>query len=180
MSIRGGMGGDPLKVSIIGAFFLFGIIWSPRSRMISLIKFDIGGNRFKFAKDNDVILIDEYDRINLDILPFYSLPPPVLLSRAYELSQDADTHTFVVKDGEVEITGPMKELARAGDQRELMKRYKQWLPDMNITISAHDGPSVLLDWRQKERHLTAAKEGKCELRKLPPPRLCSVPTFSPD
>lgn len=69
-------------------------------------------------------------------------------------------HTFVVKNGEISITGNKKELARASDQAGLMKDFLKFLPDVNITMSAHDGPSVLLDYRLKEKHERAGKEGK--------------------
>jgi hypothetical protein len=34
------------------------------------------------------------------------------------------------------------------------------LPDVNVTMSHHDGPSVFMDWKTKQRHLDHARAGK--------------------
>jgi hypothetical protein len=33
------------------------------------------------------------------------------------------------------------------------------LPDVNVTMSHHDGPSVFMDWKTKQRHLDHARAG---------------------
>lgn len=70
------------------------------------------------------------------------------------------THTFIVKNGEIEIVGTKKELGRAKDQANLMKDFVKFLPEVNITMSAHDGPSVLMDWKLRDKHESLAREGK--------------------
>lgn len=70
------------------------------------------------------------------------------------------THTFIVKNGEIEIVGAKKELGRAKDQANLMKDFVKFLPPVNITMSAHDGPSVLMDWELRNKHESLAREGK--------------------
>lgn len=115
---------------------------------------------FKFAQDNGVILIDEYDQISKDILPFTALSQAKLAERVAEIESNEFVHTFVVRNGKITITGAKKELARASDQAELMKNFVQFLPDVNITMSAHDGPSVAVDWQLRERHVKAASAGK--------------------
>lgn len=115
---------------------------------------------FRFAQANNVILIDEYDQIHRDVLPFLSLSPELLASRLRDVEADPFTHTFVVKNGRITIEGAKKDLPRASDQMNLMKDFVKWLPDMNITMSAHDGPSILLDYNLKEAHVKAAQAGK--------------------
>ena len=116
--------------------------------------------RFKFARERDVVLVDEYDQIMRDIEPFLSLSPSLLHSRITTLENDPFTHTFIVRNGAISIVGAKKELARASDQAGLIKNFVNLLPDVNITMSAHDGPSVLMDWRLKDSHIQAAKSGK--------------------
>ena len=106
------------------------------------------------------MLLDEYDQIHRDIVPFLSLSPSLLAVRIAELEENEFTHTFVVKDGKIEITGSKKELARASDQAGLMADFLQYLPDVNITMSAHDGPSILMEYAQKSRHEQLGSEGK--------------------
>lgn len=116
--------------------------------------------RFKFAKANDVVLIDEFDNINRDILPFWAIPSDVLNERAMVLQDEPWTFSMAIQKGEVEVVGSHKDDGRAQDQKALMKRWVQWVPDVNITMSAHDGPSVMTDYETKNRHIKAAKAGK--------------------
>lgn len=115
--------------------------------------------RFKFAKENDVVLIDEFDQTFTDVLPFYALSPKTITARAELLQVDQSTFTMVVKDGHVEVLGAHALDGRAKDQLALMKRWAQYVPDVNISMSAHDGPSIMMDHGTRMKHLEAAKKG---------------------
>lgn len=41
-----------------------------------------------------------------------------------------------------------------------MKDFVKYLPQVNITMSAHDGPSVLMDWKLRDKHESLARQGK--------------------
>ncbi|BGP16485.1 hypothetical protein JCM10213_001178 [Rhodosporidiobolus nylandii] len=114
---------------------------------------------FRFAQENDVVLIDEFDQTFTDILPFCAMPPAVVSQRAAKLQVDPSTFTMVIRNGKVEIAGEHAGDGRAKDQAALMKRWARWVPDVNITMSAHDGPSIMMDHRGKQRYLNAAKKG---------------------
>ncbi|ORY89461.1 hypothetical protein BCR35DRAFT_350444 [Leucosporidium creatinivorum] len=114
---------------------------------------------FRFAQTNKVILIDEFDQTFTDVLPFYAMPPSMLQNRSEALQRDPSTFTMNIKNGEVSITGAHKDDGRAKDQAALMKRWVQWVPDVNVTMSAHDGPSIMMDDRGRSRHVEAAKKG---------------------
>lgn len=116
--------------------------------------------RYAFAKENDVILIDEFDQTFTDVLPFYSLPTDLLLERADELRADSNTFTMTVSSGKLEVVGAHKDDGRAQDQAKLMARWVGFMDDFNMTMSAHDGPSVMLNWDLKEKHIAAARAGE--------------------
>jgi hypothetical protein len=118
--------------------------------------------RFRFAQANEVILIDEFDQTFTDVLPFYAMPPSMIHNRSMVLQSDASTFTMSIAKGKVKILGAHKADGRAKDQAALMKRWAKWVPDVNVTMSAHDGPSVMMDDRGKRRHVEAAKKGVCE------------------
>lgn len=86
----------------------------------------------------------------------------MLQNRSEALQRDSSTFTMNIKGGEVTISGAHKDDGRAKDQAALMKRWTQWVPDVNVTMSAHDGPSVMMDERSRTRHVEAAKKGVCE------------------
>ncbi|BGP40375.1 hypothetical protein JCM10449v2_004337 [Rhodotorula kratochvilovae] len=115
---------------------------------------------FRFAKENDVILIDEFDQTLTDVLPFWALAPKTIAARADALQLDSSTFTMVIKGGAVEIIGAHAKDGRAKDQAALMKRWSKWVPDVNITMSAHDGPSIMMEHGVRQKHLDAAKKGK--------------------
>ncbi len=116
--------------------------------------------RFAFAQANEVILIDEFDSTFRDVLPFLALPPDLLLERADELREDPNTFTATVKNGHLEIVGAHKDEERAKNQVGLMRRWVEHVDDFNMTMSAHDGPSVILNHKVKQRHIDAALAGK--------------------
>lgn len=115
---------------------------------------------FSFAQATNVVLIDEFDTILRDVRPFFALSPALIQSRSFKLQTDASTFTMVLKNREVEIIGPHAGDGRAEDQKGLMRRWAQWMDDVNITMSAHDGPSIMMDHLTRGRHQEAAKAGK--------------------
>lgn len=122
--------------------------------------------RFRFAKANDVILIDEFDKTYTDILPFWALSPKLIASRSARLQVDPSTFTMVIQGGEVAITGEHAKDGRAKDQAALMKRWVKWVPDVNVTMSAHDGPSIMMNHEVLQKHVELGKKGKRALRFL--------------
>lgn len=66
----------------------------------------------------------------------------------------------MIKAGKLDIIGAKKELGRAKDQAELIQPFLKLLPDVNITMSAHDGPSVLLDRALRDKHESYGKQKK--------------------
>lgn len=56
-----------------------------------------------FAQTHDLVLPDEYDRINLDLAPFFALPKDEMKRRIEWVEQMPETFTLVVRDGHVDI-----------------------------------------------------------------------------
>lgn len=115
---------------------------------------------YRFATERKVVLIDEYDQINRDIVPFLALSKDLLAERIRKEENDVFTLTLVIKNGALEIAGAKKDLARGKDQADLIRPFLKFLPDVNITMSAHDGPSVLLDRKLRDKHESYGSQGK--------------------
>lgn len=58
---------------------------------------------WEFAMDNALVLPDEYDRINLDLAPFFALPKKEMKRRMQMVEDMKETFTLVVQNGEVSI-----------------------------------------------------------------------------
>lgn len=65
-----------------------------------------------------------------------------------------------VRNGKVTLYGAKKDLKRAKEQSEMMQHFVQWLPDMDIVMSAHDGPAVMMDDKLRTLHTTKAAQGQ--------------------
>ncbi|GAA5912419.1 uncharacterized protein JCM6883_005663 [Sporobolomyces salmoneus] len=127
---------------------------------------------YDFATRHNVLLIDEYDSIHRQILPFAALSPDVLQARSAMLQNTTGEeefwlhqHTITVKIREeglnVTAEGPMTKVNHRADQLlELLKGISQFLPDLNLTITGHDVPWVTMSGEAREQHVAAAREGE--------------------
>lgn len=52
---------------------------------------------------HNLVLPDEYDRINLDLAPFLALPKSEMMRRMEMVDNMAETFTLVVRNGSVDI-----------------------------------------------------------------------------
>lgn len=123
--------------------------------------------RFKFAKDSNVILVDNYDQIYRDMLPLLGLPSEPLQARSREMIDNPQNYhyggsfTLWIKNGKISnITGGMADHTRVKEQTGLIQRFVNLLPDMNITIWAHDTSVVHLSGEKRAELEDLAKQGK--------------------
>ena len=58
---------------------------------------------WEFAQVHELVLPDEYDRINLDLAPFFALPKDEFKRRMRMVEDMPETFTLVVRDGHVDI-----------------------------------------------------------------------------
>lgn len=56
-----------------------------------------------FAMAHKLVLPDEYDRINLDLAPFFALPKAEMKRRMLMVEEMPETFTLVVQDGRVDV-----------------------------------------------------------------------------
>jgi hypothetical protein len=58
---------------------------------------------WEFAMENQLVLPDEYDRINLDLAPFFALPKAEMKRRMQMVEDMKETFTLAVRDGKVVV-----------------------------------------------------------------------------
>ncbi|WVF69132.1 hypothetical protein IAT40_003906 [Kwoniella sp. CBS 6097] len=111
---------------------------------------------WEFAMNHNLVLPDEYDRINLDLAPFFALPKDEMKRRMTLVEDMAETFTLVVEDGQVAIEikdqGGLKwggTLPRAQDTSSLLSAFSKYLPDMRATFSIFDQPQIYLSWARR-------------------------------
>jgi hypothetical protein len=113
-----------------------------------------------------VILVDDYDQIYRDILPFLGLPSEPLQARAGGMIEDPNnyyyqgSYTLQVKGGKLtNVTGGLALHTRVSEQSGLIKRFVHLLPDMNVTIWAHDTSVMHLSGEKRVELEDLAKGG---------------------
>lgn len=104
-------------------------------------KFDIW---YEYAKRKGVQLIDEYDTIHHQLLPFWAVEPSVIRSRVTEaIGYQNMLMTILIRNGEVVKT-------EGGDDWQvhatmgMMNETVRYLPDMDLPFNVHDEPRVIL------------------------------------
>ncbi|BGP15572.1 hypothetical protein JCM10213_003316 [Rhodosporidiobolus nylandii] len=127
---------------------------------------------YRFAVEHDVPLVDEYDSIYERILPYAALRPEVLQRRSAMLQNTTGEEEFwlhqhsvtikVEEEGrKVSAEGPMRKVNNRADQiMELLDGISQFLPDLDITITGHDVPWIVVSGEHKKLHEEAAKAGE--------------------
>ncbi|WRT67909.1 uncharacterized protein IL334_004883 [Kwoniella shivajii] len=111
---------------------------------------------WEFATRHNLVLPDEYDRINLDLAPFFALPKKEMKRRMQLVEDMEKTFTLIIEDGEIEIEikdpGGLKwggTLPRAHETSNLLKAFSKYLPNMKATFSIFDQPQIYLSWARR-------------------------------
>ncbi|RXK37688.1 hypothetical protein M231_05021 [Tremella mesenterica] len=111
---------------------------------------------WEFSMLNELVLPDEYDRINLDLAPFFALPKKEFKRRMELVEEMKETFTLVIEDGRVgiEIKDPGGlewggTLPRANDAASLISSFSRYLPDLRATFSIFDQPQIYLSWARR-------------------------------
>ncbi|RPA88186.1 hypothetical protein BJ508DRAFT_410060 [Ascobolus immersus RN42] len=104
---------------------------------------------FEYAKKNDVELIDEFDSMMEELLPFWALSPKEIRRRNREAIEykDQGLVIFSVRNGRVSF--PNYDQHR-GQQwlmdalKETVADFVELLPDMDLGLNVHDEPRVIV------------------------------------
>jgi hypothetical protein len=115
---------------------------------------------YNFAKARGVELIDEYDTIYHQLLPFWALEPQVIRERAREAAGfDNALITVMIRHGKI------SKIEGGGDmyawQREatpvMLKNFIKYLPDMDLIYNIHDEPRVVMQHDDLDHHVRIAQ-----------------------
>lgn len=118
---------------------------------------------YRWAKEHNVQLIDEFDLINRQIEPFLALRPSTLRQRIAENedlnSWGANYGMIYIGDGELEIAGAKWRPPVPEGFVELMKPLAHLLPNVTVPLHLHDGAASAQSYTALEAYRQAAREG---------------------
>lgn len=118
---------------------------------------------WKFVVDEDIKIVDDYDRIWRDIAPFHALTPKMFRERAEKLKKVDFTWTFKVTHDAITASGPRADASRPKSLKDMIDGFRHRLPadfEAEFTGSDHDLGSWVLGEDQRERALELVSEGK--------------------
>ncbi|KAL8736880.1 MAG: hypothetical protein Q9181_002246 [Wetmoreana brouardii] len=113
---------------------------------------------YKFAKDKNIRLIDEFDIIHHALLPFWALDPSIIRGRAREaLGYDNALLGVLIRDGAVVSAAGGSEWQQKSTVG-MMENFIKHLPDMDLPFNVHDEPRVVVPSDDLSRLVAIAKE----------------------
>jgi len=116
---------------------------------------------YDFAKKRGVELIDEYDTIYNQLLPFWALEPALIRERTREaIGFDNALIAVLIRNGKVtkmEGGGDMYKWHREATP-VMLKNFIEWLPDMDLAYNIHDEARIVMQHDDLDRHVTVAKD----------------------
>lgn len=114
---------------------------------------------YHFAVKRGVQLIDEYDTIHKQLMPFWALEPSVIRERAREsIGFDNALIAVLIRNGEVTLMeggGDMYAWHREATPI-MLKNFIRYLPDMDLAFNIHDEPRIVLQHDDLTRHVRIA------------------------
>ena len=120
---------------------------------------------FEFVQKNGVELVDEFDTIHDLLTPFWGLKPSTIRSRTKEaLGFDNGLIGLSIRNHAVsQVRGA--ENIRDGENvwqhnatRDMMEKFIEYLPDMDLAFNAHDEPRVMVPNEDLVKLVSKAKK----------------------
>lgn len=120
---------------------------------------------YEFAKNNNVVLIDEYDTVYHSLKPFWGMPPAEIRKKVREaigfhdpvgLNDNRLLHV-AIRNGGVNIGGQGQEWQKDAT-RGMIERFVAFLPDMDLAFNAHDEPRVVVPNDMLNQYLARAQK----------------------
>lgn len=119
---------------------------------------------YEFAKNNNVVLIDEYDTVYHSLKPFWGMPPAEIRKKVREaigfhdpvgLNDNKLLHV-AIRNGGVNIGGQGQEWQKDAT-RGMMERFVAFLPEMDLAFNVYDEPRVVVPNDMLNQYLARAQ-----------------------
>ncbi|KAI9811974.1 MAG: hypothetical protein M1832_000639 [Thelocarpon impressellum] len=109
---------------------------------------------YDYAKARASIIIDDFDSIHEDLLPFWSLSPAELRSRTWEVTSNPwnEISSISIRNGTAAVgpnTLPTHRWMLEG-VRDMIAPFAEHLPDMDIAMNLNDECRVAVQWEHAE------------------------------
>lgn len=105
---------------------------------------------YKYATSRSSVIIDDFDQIHEDLLPFRALPPERLRELTHELATNPnnDLGAITIRNGSVLLQKEIKPTHRwmVEGAAKVIEPFVQHIPDMDLVFNLNDEPRVAVPW----------------------------------
>ena len=116
---------------------------------------------FEFAKDRKCTIIDDYDQIYEDLLPFWGVKPSLLRMRSTVLQKNSGFISIQVDKEKVDTVHVSEEYSHLDDPIiNMIKSFATWLPQMQIVLNPNPLPQVALPYSSVASLETAGRRSE--------------------
>ncbi|KIY03617.1 uncharacterized protein Z520_00308 [Fonsecaea multimorphosa CBS 102226] len=122
---------------------------------------------FEYAKNRSVLIVDEYDQIYHDLLPFRAVPPSELRSQTWKMVSNPwnEISGITIRDGEAKVQENVLPTHRwmLEGVAVLINSFARYLPDMDLAFNLNDESRIAVPYEQmkdlRERGRAQDKSG---------------------
>lgn len=124
---------------------------------------------FAFAKSRGSLVIDDYDQINRDLLPFWAMAPSVIRYRTSQILENEwhEVAGLSIRNGTAMASPHVLPTHRwmMDGAVSMINTFAQWLPDMDLALNINDECRVAVAYDEIER---CKKQGRRTVNVLRP------------
>ncbi|CEJ54018.1 hypothetical protein PMG11_00344 [Penicillium brasilianum] len=107
---------------------------------------------FEYATNHSSVIIDEFDQIHENLLPFRAISPAEIRDMTHQLATNPfnDLGAISIRMGQVKVqegTKPTHAWMIKG-AAEMIEKFAQHLPDMDLVFNLNDEPRVAVPWEK--------------------------------
>ena len=124
---------------------------------------------YHYATERESLVIDDFDTMHQDLLPFWSLSPGDIRLRVWESISNPWNYIggVLIRKGQMTTFGhlPDSHMWMLDAVVNMTKPFVKWLPDMDIALNMNDEPRSAMNWREVQDRMNIGR-GAAQL----PPR----------
>lgn len=119
---------------------------------------------YRFATSKTSVVIDDYDAMIDDLLPFWGITPAEIRSRTREAISDPwnEAAPISIRNGVAELGFNFQPTHRwmTDGILSMVKDFVQYLPDMDLAFNLNDEPRVTIPYRHMQKFKLAGESAK--------------------
>ncbi|KAK5172255.1 uncharacterized protein LTR77_003893 [Saxophila tyrrhenica] len=110
---------------------------------------------YRYATERDTVIIDSYDSIHRDLVPFWSLSPEEVRYRTKQLLQNPwhNATGISVRDGKAATSTRVVDdhWSTMSSLVDMISAFSEWLPDMDLAFNINNEGRIAVPWETQAR-----------------------------